>query len=89
MLLRLSVIIMGLGAPFLAYWLRTLTSARLARGAIRPWPIAHLFLIGTLLCGVSLVVLALDKPNQAGRIFVPSHLENGVLKQGHFERSAP
>lgn len=93
MLLRLSVIILALGAPFLAYWLRSMTASRPGamregQGAGRHWPILHLFVIGTMLCGVSLVVLAMDNRGKAGQVFVPAHLENGALKPGHFERSS-
>ncbi len=87
MLLRLSVIGLALGMPFLAYWLRNVIAARQGQATKRPWPVMHLLLIGASLCAILLLVIALDRRSAPNQVFVPSHLENGVLKQGHFERA--
>lgn len=84
MFLRLSVLILALGAPFFAYWLH----ARLQARAVARWPVLHLLLIGAFNAAVFLALATFQGAGQGDQKFVPSHLENGVLKPGHFEKAA-
>lgn len=85
MFLRLSVLILALGAPFFAYWLHSRLHAR-PNGR---WPVLHLLLIGAFNAAVFLSLATLQRGGDGDQKFVPSHLENGVLKPGHFEKAAP
>lgn len=92
MLLRFSVIVLALGAPFVAYWLHAaLTRQKTGPGvgARHALPVPHLLLIGAASAAVCLAVMAFDQRGTAGQKFVPSQLENGVLQPGHFEKTAP